>query len=185
MAVGVAIVGFPIWVVAAILLDISGHRRDPGGNWDAIIVAGCRVNPDGQASLSLVRRTEKAVELWRAGRAPVILFTGGLGKWPPTEAQAAANVAIQLGVPAKDLILEDRSTNTLENARNAAALLPKRRIVVVTDTYHVRRCEWFFGKYFESVVGVGAVSPLPQRATGSFREAIAYAYYLLVGTRTR
>src|SRR5512141_1327731 len=82
VATGAAILGFPAWVAIALLLDIIGARSDPGGRWDAIVVAGCRVNPDGHASLSLVRRTEKAVELWRAGRAPIILLTGGQGKWP-------------------------------------------------------------------------------------------------------
>jgi uncharacterized SAM-binding protein YcdF (DUF218 family) len=182
MVTGMAIVGFPIWFSIAVLLDIYGNRGDPGGYWDAIVVAGCRVKPDGHASLSLVRRTQKAVELWKAGRAPVIVLTGGMGNWPPTEAQAAAALAEELGVPRQNLILENRSTNTLENARNAAALLTKRRIIVVTDRYHVRRCEWMFRKYFDTVTGVGVVSPLAQRASGAFREALAYVYYMMRGT---
>ncbi len=181
LAAGAAIVGFPIWVAAAVGLDVSGHRQDPGGQWDAIVVAGCKVNPDGRASPSLVRRTTRAVSLWQAGRAPIIVLTGGSGKWPPTEAEAAAVVARSLGVPDRNLILESRSIDTAENARFASQLTPAKRIIVVTDTYHVCRCEWFFRRYFHTVVGVGVVSPSVHRAVGAFREAIAVAYYLLCG----
>jgi len=177
LAAGAAIVGFPIWAAAAVVLDANGHRPDPGGQWDAIVVAGCKVNPDRRASLSLVRRTTRAVALWQAGRAPVIVLTGGSGEWPPTEAEAAAVIARNLGVPDRNLILESRSINTAENARFASQLTPAKRVIVVTDTYHVFRCEWLFRQYFDTVVGVGVVSPLAQRAVGAFREAIAIAYY--------
>ena len=180
LAAGVAIVGFPIWALAAVLLDLNGNRSDPGGHWDAIVVAGCKVKPDGRASLSLVRRTTKAVALWQAGRAPVIVLTGGSGQWPPAEAEAAAVVARSLGVPDQSLILESRSRDTAENARFASQVTPAKRIIVVTDTYHVRRCEWFFRRYFDTVVGVGVVSPGASRAVGAFREAIAVAYYVIV-----
>lgn len=177
-----ALVGFPIWVATAVVLDAIGHRQDPGGKWDAIVVAGCGVNPDGRASLALVRRTTKAVELWQAGRAPVIVLTGGSGKRTPlTEAEAAAVVARSLGVPDRNLILESRSIDTAENARFVSQITSAQRIIVVTDTYHVRRCEWFFRRHFNTVVGVGVVSPNVQRALGAFREAIAFAYYLLLG----
>ena len=180
LAAGVAIVGFTIWATTAVVLDVSGRRQDPRGQWDAIVVAGCKVNRDGRASPSLVRRTTRAVALWQAGRAPVIVLTGGRGKWPPTEAEAAAVVARSLGVPDRNLILESRSLDTAENARCASLLTPAKRIIVVTDTYHVVRCEWFFRRYFDTVVGVGVVSPIAQRAVGAFREAIAIAYYSIV-----
>jgi uncharacterized SAM-binding protein YcdF (DUF218 family) len=185
MAAGVAVVGFPVWVTSAVLLERDGHRADPDGNWDAIVVAGCRVMFDGRPSLALVRRTEKAVQLWRAGRAPVIVLTGGVGRWPPSEAEAAARVARSLGVPDASLVLEERSTNTEQNARYARKLVSGERIIVVSDTYHVRRCEWFFRRHFQHVTGVGVVSPFAERASGAFRESIAYAYYSVRSARFR
>ena len=176
-AIGAAIVGFPIWVATAIALDIMGHRSDPTGHWDAIVVAGCPVRQDGQPSPSLLRRTTKAVELWRQGLAPIIVLTGGVVNWPPAEAVAAARTARELGVPESALLVESQSKNTAENARLAREIAPFARIIVVTDRYHVRRCEWFFREYFEVVRGVGVVSPFFARAKGAFREAIAYAYY--------
>ena len=177
----VAAVGLPLWCGIALALDVNGHREEPTGTYDAIVVAGCRVLENGQPSLSLTRRATKAVELWRRGLAPIIAFTGGVGDWPPAEADAAADVARSLGVPNSALVLESRSRSTIENARYLRELSDFNRLIVVTDTYHVRRCEWFFGKYFETVRGVGVVSPFAYRARGALREALAYAYYIVLG----
>jgi uncharacterized SAM-binding protein YcdF (DUF218 family) len=175
-----AVAGFPLWVGVAFALDIYGHRPRPTGSFDAIVVAGCRVLQNGQPSVSLTRRATRAVELWQRGLAPLIVFTGGVGQSPPAEAAAAAGVARQLGVPDSAMLLEDRSTSTLENASFARELTTAQRIIVVTDTYHVRRCEWLFGRYFKGVQGVGVVSPFGYRVRGALREALAFAYYVVL-----
>ena len=175
----ILLMGLPVWTAAGIALDIYGHRVDPDGIWDAIVVAGCRVLPSGRPSLSLLRRTVKAVELWKRGLAPVIVLTGGVGEHPPAEAIAAAQVARSLGVPDSALVVEDRSRSTLENARFAHERLAANRVIVVTDAYHVLRCEWFFRLYFQRVQGVGVVSPWLERARGATREALAIGYFIV------
>lgn len=62
----------------------------------------------------------RAAELYKAGYAPKILFTGGLGRnteglLPESEAMRFARTAIACGVPEADIILEDKSANTREN----------------------------------------------------------------------
>ena len=60
-------------------LDWYGQRRPSQSTYDAIIVLGCRVQPDGTPSLALQARTRKAVELYNAGYADRIILTGGIG----------------------------------------------------------------------------------------------------------
>ncbi|MCB9762483.1 MAG: YdcF family protein [Alphaproteobacteria bacterium] len=164
------------WAGCALALDRYGQRTPPPGPWDAIVVAGCRVRPDGTASLALRRRVELGVALWQQGLAPRIVMTGGLGDHAPTEAQAAADVARELGVPRRAILLEDRSTSTEENARNAATIAGPR-VLVVTDAYHVARAERVFGRYFDEAVGVGSVGPLDARTRGALREVAAIGWY--------
>ena len=62
----------------------------------------------------------RAAQLYRAGYAPKVLFSGGLGRntdgcWSGTEAERFAEAAMADGVPAEDIILEDKSSNTAEN----------------------------------------------------------------------
>ena len=75
----------------------------------------------------------RAAELYHAGFAPKILFTGGLGRntegmLPEPEAVRFAKVAMECGVPEADIILEDKSRNTKENIEFTRALLEERGI---------------------------------------------------------
>ncbi len=179
---GVALLlGLGPWWILAWGLDRAGRQTLPEGSWDAIVVAGCRVEAPGVPSPALRRRTEKAVELYRRGAAPVLLFTGGLGRFPPTEAQAAAAHALELGVPPDAILLEDRSTSTEENARFAAEDHGYRRILLVTDSYHVFRASRVFARYFDEVEGAGSLAPAWPRVRGSLREVLAVGWYGLRG----
>jgi uncharacterized SAM-binding protein YcdF (DUF218 family) len=176
-----AVLGLIIWAGAAVALDQRGLRSPPAGQWQAIAVAGCRVMPDGQPSVSLQRRTRRAVELWQGGAAPIIIFTGGVGTYPPSEAAAAAQFARDLGLPEAAIRLEDRSTSTEENARYAAADHPVERLLVVTDSYHTFRAARVFGRYFSQVEAVGVASQPWPRIKGSLREVLAVAGYAATG----
>ncbi len=175
-----------LWCAAALALDQSGARAPEGARYDAIIVAGCRVDPSGQPSLALKRRTRLAVELWSAGKAATIVFTGGVGQFPPSEARAAADFAIQAGLPPEAAVLEDRSTSTAENARFAAELmaqlgLPHGRVLVVTDGYHTTRARRVFNQHFERVDAAGSRPSNDVRARGALREVLAVAWYGVTG----
>lgn len=70
----------------------------------------------------------RAAELYHAGWAPKVLFTGGLGRntkelWTQSEAERFAAIAIGAGVPEADVIIENQSTNTAENIRFTKAKL--------------------------------------------------------------
>ncbi len=175
------LLGFLCWCGLALLLDRYGQRAIPEGSWDAIIVAGCRVDPGGIPSPALRNRTELAVDHYQRGRAPLLLFTGGTGAHPPSEAAAAARHARQLGVPDSAILLEDTSTSTEENARNSAARHPLRRVLVVSDSYHVFRAGRVFARHFEQVETDGSLAPLWPRALGAMREVLAICWYAVRG----
>lgn len=63
---------------------------------------------------------ERAARLYLDGWAPLLLFSGGLGKgtegfFTRAEADTYAEIAMQCGVPQKDILIENRSTNSGEN----------------------------------------------------------------------
>lgn len=168
--------------VTSVILDQYGLKNLPfAESWDAIVVAGARVDPNGQPSLSLKRRTQMAVNLHEKGLAPVVVFTGGLGEHPPTEALAASKWAISIGLPEKAILLEDTSTSTQENAKNVADKYQLKSVLVVTDSYHVFRCEKVFSKYFVKASVIGVKPPLWPRIRGSIREIAAISVYKIKG----
>lgn len=164
------------WVLAAWQLDRLGRAAPPPGPYTAIVVAGCRVQPDGAPSLALQRRAERAVALWKQGLAPVVVFTGGATGALPSEARAAADHALTLGLPQQAMVLEAHSTSTEENARNASGLVTGR-VLVVSDAYHLWRARRVFGRYFAAVEVAGSDAPLDARARGAAREVGAVLWY--------
>ena len=109
----------------------------------------------GNFNTDIARR---AAELYHAGLAPKVLFTGGLGRntaglLPEPEALRFAKVAMACGVPEEDIILEDRSTNTKENilftrAKLEALGLPHGHILGVHQPFMERRISAAMGVYW-------------------------------------
>jgi uncharacterized SAM-binding protein YcdF (DUF218 family) len=83
-----------------------------------------------------------AVALYKAGKAPVILLTGGGVQGARPEAQQMKDVLTIMGVPDRHVLLENASRDTHDNAVFSAQMLKARgmhRILLVTSAYHMRR----------------------------------------------
>ncbi len=106
---------------------------------DAIIVLGSHDT----------RVAERGAEVFLAGWAPLIVFSGNLGAltteiWTRPEAEIFAEVAEARGVPRERMLLETRATHTGENVSFSRALLAERgihprRVVAVQKPYMERR----------------------------------------------
>jgi uncharacterized SAM-binding protein YcdF (DUF218 family) len=95
-----------------------------------------------------LRVAAHAADLFHAGLAPWILFSGARGRmtqhWPETEAAAMARVAREHGVPEAAILIEDRATNTGENIRFSRGLLANSgrslsTAIIVQKPYMERR----------------------------------------------
>jgi uncharacterized SAM-binding protein YcdF (DUF218 family) len=96
-------------------------------------------------------RLRKGVALYKAGKAPVIVYTGGnigfLGAAGEPEAVGASKILQSLGVPAAAIMTESRSRNTRENAEFTRSLLGAggaHRILLVTSAMHMPRAAALF-----------------------------------------
>jgi uncharacterized SAM-binding protein YcdF (DUF218 family) len=127
---------------------------------DAIVVLGGGARdlswvPAGpEPSEGSLERLVGAVQLARKHHLPLVM-SGGTGDPKPgtvLEANAMANVAIRLGIPAKDIVIENRSRNTWENAEAVQKLLPGKTVVLVTSAFHMRRSLAMFKKQGFSVL---------------------------------
>jgi uncharacterized SAM-binding protein YcdF (DUF218 family) len=136
----------------------------------------------GRPSAALKRRTALAVELWQKGLSPVVVISGGSRPGRQrTEAEAAAEYALALGLSSEALVIESRARSTEENARFSAELLGQIPVVVVTENYHRARAGRVFRRYFKEVDTVGAETPLPEKLFACFRELICIGYYGMRG----
>lgn len=114
----------------------------PMDDYDAIIVLGCQVKPDGTPNLQLQWRLDAAYAAWLLHPCRIVV-TGGQGKDEPrAEGAVMYDYLLKKGVPADQLLCDDRSVNTRQNLRAAAGLLDGAagtRVLIVTSDYHLPR----------------------------------------------
>ncbi|KAA6185148.1 YdcF family protein [Thiohalocapsa marina] len=117
---------------------------------DAVVVlgGGMRAPPPGRPYPDLgagADRAWQAARLFHAGKADIVILSGGRFAWQgerPSEAEAMRAFLRDLGVPDTALRLEGRSRNTRENAVETARLLAAsglERVLLVTSALHMPR----------------------------------------------
>ncbi len=105
-----------------------------------------------------LRVPERAAELYLQGFAPLMIMSGGLGNftqeiWTEKEADKFAAIAIEKGVPASAILIENSSTNTGENIVFTQKLLREKGLepnsfIVVQKPYMERRSFATFKKHW-------------------------------------
>lgn len=122
-------------------LLLKEHTLPRPGSYDAIVVLGAQVEKDGQPSVQLAWRLEKALEIYK--QEPVLLVvTGARGvDEPATEASVMRNWLVDRGVREDQVLMDETSFNTRENIKNAVKLLPAGTLdlMIVTSDYHLPR----------------------------------------------
>ncbi len=122
-------------------MSISFVKRDKLARADVIVA----LTGNG------LERTNYAVELFKAGWAPLLLMVGSTGSRPPKE---MADYAIKNGVPENSIQLENRSSNTRQNAENVLKMAAEnswKKIILVTSPHHQLRAHLSFKKVNEKL----------------------------------
>lgn len=117
-------------------------------------------------------RIEKAIELYQAGIAPKMMTTGSAPHWGASdmpEAKRAANYALQHGVPAADIIIEDQSISVPDNVKCSIDMLEAMEwqpssITLVTSAFNARRATMDVYKFTPWDIEIFAAAPVPSAA---------------------
>ncbi|MBN1776748.1 MAG: YdcF family protein [Clostridiales bacterium] len=154
-------------------------------DYDAIIVLGAQVQTDGEPSVQLDWRLDKAVEMYNASPCPVVVC-GAQGKDEPRpEAEVMRDLLIGRGMPAGMIYTDPVSTDTYQNIRNAKAIIEQlglNRPLIITSDYHLPRAmDIAKAEGFEPQ---GAASPTKQEfqfwLKNHGREALAWVKFFLI-----
>lgn len=126
---------------------------------DAIVVLSeGRTLAPGPARISEWNDADRffgGVELFKAGKAPLLVFTGGAAPWDPEaplEGTLLSSHAVAMGIPAQSIRTTSRVFNTKQEADAVADLARRRwaaeidgtRILLVTSAYHMPRAREVF-----------------------------------------
>jgi len=151
---------------------------------DCAVVFGAAVHRGDIAGPGILRRVDTAAELYRRGDATRLFLTGGMGTSPyqrKSEAEVMRDVALELGVDASSLVLEENSMSTWENLLFTRPLTEGCASVIgVSDRYHLARIRFLAHKQgWESLQTYPAAvhPPFLFEAHGVLREVLALFYY--------
>jgi len=128
-----ALIAVSIWTFA----DVDETQQA-----DAAIVLGASIWDD-EPSPVFAERINHSIWLYENGYIGKIIFTGGIAEGASySESSVARNFAIERGIPAQSIFIEEHSTITQENFYYAVQIIEESTIesvLIVSDPLHMRR----------------------------------------------
>lgn len=156
------LVGVGIAVVIILCIMIASEFSAKGSqNLDYIIVLGAQVREDGP-SVVLKYRLDAAADYLNENPDTICIVSGGQGVNEPfSEAEGMEKYLLDKGIDEHRIILEDKSTSTVENIQNSKMLMeePYNGVGIVTNNFHVFRAVHIAkAQGLEEVCGIAADS---------------------------
>ena len=166
---------FVVFMLYCIFLQIIPRKRD----FDYVIIHGAGLLDGDRMSKLLSDRLDKAIEVYRKDPTPPIMIpSGGKGSDEKiSEAEAMEKYLLEKGIPAENIIKEDRSTTTFENLKYSKEIIDAREgskyTVLVTSNYHVYRALRYCRRIGLKCTGVGSHTAFYYWPSALIREFIA------------
>ena len=110
---------------------------ETGSGYDCILVLGCKVNGDSP-SLMLRDRLWQGVELYGVA-SDRLLMTGDHGKDGYDEVGVMKAYAEDRGIPSEDIFEDHAGFSTYESMYRAKEIFKAKKILIVTQEYHLYR----------------------------------------------
>ncbi len=172
-----------LWFFIHVFYTCYDGLHNDTGKADVAVVLGNTVYADSSLSRWLKGRMDKALELYREGRVPEIMVSGGKGEYGVNEGDGMKRYLLQHQVPPAAIIVDNNGINTWFTVRDFMAIkgsLHFRSAIVVTSYYHITRTKYSFRKLgFYNVKGVASYARFWQDGYGIVREFFAFYKYVL------
>ena len=135
----------------AAALGINGHVKSTAEPYilsaddpmpeglDCILVLGCGVRDNGEPSLMLRDRLEMGLQLYEAGAAPKLLMSGDHSSADYDEVNTMKDYALERGVPSGDVFMDHAGFSTYESMYRARDVFCARKVIIVSQDYHLYR----------------------------------------------
>ena len=137
---GVAVLALDAWVLFTTRDKIlTPEEAAKIQDADCILVLGCQVRNNGVPSAMLEDRLRRSVELYDLGAAPKLLMSGDHGRENYDEVGAMRQYAMDNGVPSEDIFMDHAGFSTYESMYRARDVFQTKKIIIVTQQYHLYR----------------------------------------------
>jgi uncharacterized SAM-binding protein YcdF (DUF218 family) len=135
-----------MWL-GAVAAGLIVSRMKADCNRDYLIILGCGMRKDGTPTPLLRGRCDQALKFYHrqletTGKRAKFIPSGGQGSDEPvSESECMKNYLVSQGIPEDEIIMENRSTTTMENFRFSKELIPEEdaKSAFFTTKYHIFR----------------------------------------------
>lgn len=103
------------------------------------LVLGAQVKADGEMSLMLADRVERAVQLWESGKVERILVSGDHSDWTYDEPDTMRMALQRAGVPDKVIFEDHAGFDTWSSVVRAEKVFNVTDAVIITQGFHMSR----------------------------------------------
>ncbi|GBG96995.1 YdcF family protein [Lactococcus termiticola] len=178
-----------IWSGICLLLISSKTHSKSSSDYGSILVLGSKIEgnnlADSYPAAATKARLDAAVKLAKARPGSRVIVSGGKGfDEPVTEASAMAKYLKAKGIPASQIIEEDKASDTSENLKFSKPYL-KGKTVLVTNDFHLYRSLYLAKKQgLDKLEGEAVVSQTknPLLWTGYYgHEILGLTYAFIFG----
>lgn len=121
------------------------------------LVLGAGIAPDGTPTPMLQLRIDAAADLYHAGKVRALLLSGDHSTTDHDEVEAMARAAQARGVPASAMVADHAGFDTFSSCYRARHVFGVRRMVVISQSWHLPRAVWLCRQ--EGIDAVGAAPP--------------------------
>lgn len=140
---------------------------------DCILVLGAGVR-NGKPTDMLADRLLTAIDLYNKNVAPKIIMSGDHSKADYDEVNIMKNFAIDKGVPSTNIFMDHAGFSSYESLYRAKEIFEAKKIVIVTQKYHLYRSLYIANKLGLEAYGVSAdLRKYIGQSYREFREVLA------------
>lgn len=143
---------------AAVMIKGGDIREDFGTEkYDCILVLGAGLRPDRSPSDMLADRLDVAIRLYKSGVSDVIVLSGDFSvERDYDEVSAMELYCLESGVPGEDIRKDIKGYSTYESVYNLKSENKYKKVIVVTQKYHLYRALYIAGEMGFDAVGADA-----------------------------
>lgn len=156
LLVGLFVLGVNIFVKSSVSDKIVTVEKAKDMNADCIIVLGAGLRPDGKPTWMLEDRIKVGDELYKNHAAPKIIMSGDHGRESYDEVNAMKKYAKSEGVPSKDIFMDHAGFETYDTMYRARDVFGAKKVIIVTQKYHLYRAMYAAKKLGLDAYGVSA-----------------------------
>ncbi len=124
-------------------------------NIDCILILGAGIKDD-KPSPMLEDRLDEGIKLYKEGVAKKIIMSGDHGRKEYDEVNIMKQYAIDKGVPSEDIFMDHAGFSTYESIYRAKEIFQAKRIIIVTQRYHLYRALYIANQLGLEAYGVGS-----------------------------